>query len=156
MSHSSEFRHQVFADSPCQRHKFGWRQRKIKGCEWVRSQCDLHMCSCIKKLALDWRDLHHWIVDSSGFRWAGKQGNLNQSQTLMIVKHLIGHFVDNIKIVDHLVLVTKRIFIHHIARCENSGSRSQHVNASLKSSRGDCDLNSNRFKVYDLHKSFRD
>jgi hypothetical protein len=58
--------------------------------------------------------------------------------------------------VDHLVWVTKRIFIHHIARCENSSSRSQHVNAILKSSRGDCDLSSNRFKIYNLYKSFRD
>ena len=73
-----------------------------------------------------------------------------------IARHLIGHSDAKRKIVDYLLWVTERIFIHHIAGCENCDCWSHCTDTSLKSGCGDSNSYSMWSKVYNLHRSFQD
>jgi hypothetical protein len=124
----------------------------------VRSQRDLHLLRSIAQLALHRRNLHNCLHSYSGFGfWISDGPKDTKPEPRTEGKQALRHSHCK-QGADYLGWVTERIFIHHIPGCENSGSWSQSINASLKSTCGNCKANSICSKVYNLHstRAFQD
>jgi hypothetical protein len=117
----------------------------------VGSQRDLHLLCSVAQLALHRRHLHSCLRSGVGYR----QANRKQSAHMRRDTWSFRQKASKKKIgADYLGWVTERIFIHHIAGCEDSGGWSQSINTSMESACGDFEANSIWPKVYNLHKTF--
>lgn len=85
---------------------------------------------------------------SFGFRWP-------KPQTLLDIDMCITSSKKS-EMFAYLIRVTKRVLIHHITGCDNSGSWSQCINTGLKPSCRDREAHWIRPKVYNLHRRFQD